>query len=769
MKGLLQWLRVGCGLVAVMGASYLSQITAKPLEYNIPVCIRSQQFNRSLAVRAEFADLKATDAAAPFEMIAVADDHVAAKDGSALIIFKSAANPDKTGPIQFNEICTIEAVKAGTGAWADKVGFFPKRRLVWTFQGSKWNDKKDKDAAHFEPRVSDDTEPALKTDATHFAITSLSGKVGPIEQGALVNIVSRAAGQSNNRMMWVLNLDQKGVLPVLISSDDPWGRDPKSGLGGDRRIEAGKFTIGQIDAQLLNDGGWQDLARIAQEGKAKPGGIYASGGRSFIYEPAIFGKGAGFYSEQWKCEKPGTIWAKMKVKAKSDAIIYVSTQPKWMDAAGTYAFFFGAYKNSRSQIRKGTQVVMEVDVAKGGDPSVLVSPEGDDFWVSIEQQDDGKALLTAGKGPKVGENIKMSWTDEQPLKFVQYIGFGGWDSTVEYSNIAQTGNELGSKVPADFVHIPGAMKAVALSMQGGQVFLYGINEKGELLVWDGGSLKQTPWNTIELKDAQGAKIAKIIDVAAGADGTVAVVSGKRRVYFFNQKGHWAIVPNKLSGKKKVQVDIDRIAVGNAGSVIGLDKKKGNIYALIGDAWLLISEGAGLDIAAGYDGSLYALNAKHELFSWDAGAWKRLETGFAFSMISAVTKDMLYGIVVDGKKHKTYAFEKGVWEAMQAADGSDAVGLKDIIALPTKPTFIIVLDEQGNVYRKGEVAVSLDDAVKIGVPVFSAAVKAAEKRKKFTKKDRVKHGRTRAGKTIKKQKAVSRSSVAQKRETKNQNG
>ncbi len=747
MKGLLKALRVGSVLLGIVGIGSLSQVTAIPLEYNTPVCIRSQQFNRMLAVRAEFAGLKSTDSAAPFEMVAVADDHDLAKDGSALVVFKSAATPEKTGPIQFNEICTIEAVKAGTGAWADKVGFLVKRRLVWTFSGSKWNEAKDKDAVHFEPRVSDDTEPALKTDAVKFTITSPTGKTGTIEQGAVVNIVSRAPGAANNRMMWVLNLDQKGVLPVLISSDDPWGRDPKSELGGDRRIEAGKFTISNIDTQLLNDLGWQDLARVVTEGKAKPGGKYASGGRNFTYEPAIFGKGGSVYSEQWKSDKPGTFWVKFKARAKSDVIVYISTQPKWMDAAGTYAVFFGAYKNTRSQIRKGTQVMMEVDVTKGGDPSALIIGKGtefDELWVNIEQHDDGKAVITAGKGSKVGENIKMSWTDEQSLRFVQYVGIGGWDSSIECENIAQSGNEQGAKVPADFVQIPGSMSAVALSMLEGKVFLYGINNKNQLYVWDTGSLKQDPWNPVELKDAMGAKIASVVDVAAGADGTVAVVSAKRRVYFFTKQGHWAVASNKLiSGKgsnKRKAVTIDRIAIGNAGTVMGLDKKEKNIYVLQGDAWLLLSEGEGLDIAAGYDGSLYALNTKHELFSWETSAdkkesaWKRMETGLAFSMISAVTREELYGIVVDGKKHKTYAFVKGAWEPMQTADGSDAVGLKDIIALPTKQRFSIVLEgDRGYVYRKGEPDVQLDDTIKMGVPVLPMTEKPLEKDTKPSKK------------------------------------
>ncbi|MBM3887003.1 hypothetical protein FJ364_03655, partial [Candidatus Dependentiae bacterium] len=386
MKSFLQifyaW-RVCVGVISLCGIPS-SLMLAKPLEYNVPVCIRSQQFNRSLIVRAEFQDLKSTDVAAPFELVAVVDDNEAAKDGSSLFVFKSASDPKKNGPIQFNEICTIEAVKAGTGAWNDKKGFFAKRRLLWTFPGSKWPDKnKEGIEVHFQPRVSDDAEPALKTEAKNFAITSPQGKTGVVQQEDVVNVVSRASGPSNNRMMWVLNLDQNGILPVLISSDDPWGRDSKSGLGGDRRIEAGKFTISAIDGQLLNDAGWTDLAKIVQQGIAKPGGSYVPGNKSFIYEPAIFGRGNPLYSDQWKAEQSANLWVKWKAKAKSDVMVHVSTQAKWMDEAGTYFILFGGYKNTRSQIRKGAKIVMEVDVAKGGDPSTLVSgglPGNGSMW-----------------------------------------------------------------------------------------------------------------------------------------------------------------------------------------------------------------------------------------------------------------------------------------------------------------------------------------------------------------------------------------------------
>lgn len=690
-------------------------VCLKPLEYNVPVSIRSQQFNRSLVVRAEFADLKPDGAALPFELVAVTDDHVAAKDGSAFVVFKAAADPKRRGPIQYNEICTIEAIKAGGGAWADKVGFFSKRRLMWTFPGSKWGDK---DGVHYQIRVSDDTEPALKTEATSFAITSPAGKTGDVLQSDPVYLVSRTPGLSNNRMVWVLNLDQKGVLPVLVSSDDPWGRDPKSGTGGDRRPEAGKFLISEIDTQLLNDEGWRDLARITQEGIAKPGGKYMPGKRSFHYAPAVFGRGMASYHDQWKAEQPANLWVKWRARAKSDVMLHVSTQPKWMDAAGTYFILFGGYKNTRSQIRKGTQVVMEVDVSKGGDPTALVTgglpgngSMWDDYWVNLEQVDT-KIIITAGKGSEIGKNVKMTWTDEQPLKFVQYIGFGGFDTTVEIEKIAISGNEQSAQIPSDFVQIPGTMKMIGLGLYDKQALLLGINEKGALLQWDTGSIKPSPWNVVALKDDHGAKISKVIDVASAADGTVALVSGKRRVHLLNrEKGQWVLLSNK--GPKKKKVSIDRIALGNAGTLVGLDKKTKNIYFWHSDVWVLISEGEGLDIAAGFDGSIFALNTKHKVFSYDGKSWKQLESALDFHMISAASKNELYAITLQDKKYKTYVYEKGSWEALQTSEGKDSVGLKDILALPTNPHFLVALDFQGNVYRKGEPKVQLGD-IKLGV-------------------------------------------------------
>jgi hypothetical protein len=752
-------------LLAAAGAvaSSVSWVEAKPLEYNVPVCIRNQQFNRSLVVRAEFADFKSDSAAAPFELVAVPDDNMAAKDASALVVFKSVANPKKNGPIQYNEICTIEAVKAGTGAWKDKAGFFAKRRLLWTFPGSKWGDK---DGVHYQVRVSDDTEPGLKTDAVSFAITSPAGKTGDIAQEDSVYLVSRAPGQSNNRMVWVLNLDQSGVLPVLVSSDDPWGRDPKSGVGGDRRTEAGKFLIGEVDVQLLNDDGWRDLAKITQQGIAKPGGKYTPGGRSFWYAPAVFGRGVALYHDQWKAEHAANLWVKWRARTKSDVMVHVSTQPKWMDAAGTYFIMFGGYKNTRSQIRKGTQVVMEIDLSKGGDPTALVSgglpgngSMWDDYWVNLEQV-DAKIVITAGKGTEVGKNVKMTWTDEQPLKFVQYVGFGGFDNVVEYEKVVISGNEQSASLPSDFVQIPGTLRSIALGVYDNRALLLGLSAKGMLLQWDTGSLKPSPWNVVAVKDERGAKISKVIDVACAADGTVALVSDKRRVYLLDRdKGRWKLVPNKIAKKKKVS--IDRIALGNAGTLVGLDKKTKNIYFWHGGMWHLISEAEGLDIAAGFDGGVYALNTKHQLFVYDGKTWKRLETGLEFHMISAVSKDQLYGIALVDKKHKTYVLEKGSWEPLQTTEGKDSVGLKDILALPTNPHFIVALDMQGNVYRKGEPQVQMGD-VKVGVLTLASEDVDDDGKKVSTKKSKKKTAKSGSKKKSVKKSESSTTSAADKR-------
>jgi hypothetical protein len=714
-------------LVSVCGQAVA--LPSRPLEYNVPVCIRAQEFNRSLAVRAQFTDIKGTAAAAPFELVAVADDSDAARDGSALLVFKSAAKPERVGTIQFNELCTIHAVKAGSGAWADKAGFLSKPRQLWTYPGSKWGNQK---GPHYQPRVSDASEPKLKTNATHFAITSPQGKTGVINQNDPVYIVSRASGPANNRMMWVLNLDQDGVLPVLMSSDDPWGRDPKSGLDGDRRYKAGTMQIGTIDPTLLNDAGWADLARVVPQGVAKPGGNLVAGGKSFSYQPAILGKGAVQYSEQWKSDKPGTMWAKFKVRAQSDIMVHLSTQPKWMDAAGTYFILIGGYKNSRSQIRKGTQVVMEVDVAKGGDPAVLISgglPANgsmwDDYWIEVEQH-DANCVISMGKGSDVGQNVKMSWTDEQPLKFVQYLGLGGLETAVDFEKINMSGNDDTPRVPVGFKQIPGTMNAVALGLYEDKPFMLGINAKSTLWLWDSGSLKTTPWEEVEVKNSHGVKISQVVDVAAAADGATAIVSGKRRVYRLNrEKGYWEIVPNKLNKKNKAM--IDRIALGNNGTLIGLDKQLRNIYFFNKTEWVLLSEGEGLDIAAAFDGSIYALNTKHQLFVHDGKAWHRIESSFAFSMINALSKDELYGIVLDGKTHKTYVYSKGSWEPLQTADGAEAVGVKDIMALPSNPSCMALLDQQGNIFYRGQQAAKLGD-VKAGVLtiVVEEKAKAADK-------------------------------------------
>ena len=106
------------------------------------------------------------------------------------------------------------------------------------------------------------------------------------------------------------------------------------------------------------------------------------------------------------------------VRAKNDAHLgfFSESQDK------LYEIVIGGWTNSNSAIR--SFIPSENNEVKDPTPSILNSNEDRPFWADAK---DG--LIRFGRGNIIGNDIVLSWQDNQPLD-PSYVGFmTGWGSS----------------------------------------------------------------------------------------------------------------------------------------------------------------------------------------------------------------------------------------------------------------------------------------------------------------------------------------------------
>jgi hypothetical protein len=410
------------------------------------------------------------------------------------------------------------------------------------------------------------------------------------------------------------------------------------------------------------------------------------------------------YHENWKFGMPGQGWIKFKARGVQDITLFFSSLPQELPGA-MYCVFIGGYDNTRSYIRKewGGANLYEIDTLKGGNPQAIVTGgrpgngmQWDDYWIKIDN-----GLVTFGKGVNVDQNEIGRWQDPNPLKFVQYIGFGGWDVAVDYKDIQISGApvvELPINLPVGFNAEEGKVKRITVGSRNGELEVWAVAFDEQLYRYDPYSMAPLPWVKQEFKNAAGA-LMKFEDISCASDGTLVAIGeqGKALRYDWDKKAWNPIDP----GKGNEAIDLEFISAGNKDCIWAVDTDDKDICELTKEGWKVRADGVGAYVAAGVDRTIVGLNAKGEAFRYDGGRWFEMP-GVLLERVAVGDKDNIIGST--DKDNALWQWKDNKWQPMLGGDGKPATGL-DEIAVNAAGT-IFGADEDGDVYHKGDAGVAL---------------------------------------------------------------
>lgn len=419
------------------------------------------------------------------------------------------------------------------------------------------------------------------------------------------------------------------------------------------------------------------------------------------------------YHENWKLGLPGQGWVKFKAKTEQDINVSFSSVPKDLPGA-TYFVSIGGYDNTRTIIYSGTNLY-EINTSAGGNPNAIITdgrprdgilkikdgkPEFGqqyvDYWIKVDN-----GLITFGKGTEVGQGELGRWQDPNPLKFVQYVGFGGWDVAVDYKDIQMSGApviEIPVNLPDKFEAEEGKAKRVAVGSLNGELEVWVVGFDNQLWRYDAYSMAPLPWAKQEFKDAAGA-VMKFEDVSCASDGTMVAIDdhGKALIYDRTKKAWSPIAP----GKGNESLDFEFISAGNKDCIWAVDTEDKDIYELTKDGWVVRADGIGAYVACGVDGTVVALNAKGEAFRYNSGKWFEM-SGVLLERVAVGDKDNIFGST--DKDNALWQWKADKWEPVLGKDGKPASGL-DEIAVNAAGTFFGA-DEDGDIYHRGEAGVTV---------------------------------------------------------------
>lgn len=461
----------------------------------------------------------------------------------------------------------------------------------------------------------------------------------------------------------------------------------------------------------------------------------ATGGTSYVN----FGGSLLKFNESWKIGLPGNGWVKFKANAVRDLYVAFSTLPLSFDGptrGAGYIFWLGQNWNLTSGITKYSNyawIYADPDTKKniylkatnvnaGGNPNAIVSAgKLEDYWFQVK---DG--VVSWGKGTEVGKNEMMTWTDPEPLGFVQYVCLGGAPGLriefkdIQFSTIPVV--EIPINLPANFEAEPclvqEAGKAeevvkfarITVGSYNNELEAWGLreikNEKGEvtateLYTYLPYSMKPSAWEKKEFKNDAGV-VFKFEDISCASDGTLVgiLVDGKGMIYN-RTTSKWEVLN---PGKDHADLDLDLISAGSKNSIWAVDTDANEIYMWTADGWVAPKDSKGNEendgnfVAVGVDGTVVALNAAGASYSFDKGRWMQMP-GVNLEKVAVADKTHIIGSTKD---NALWEYKDGKWVAMLGADGKPATGL-DEISINAAGT-IFALDEDGDQYINGEAAV-----------------------------------------------------------------
>lgn len=457
-----------------------------------------------------------------------------------------------------------------------------------------------------------------------------------------------------------------------------------------------------------------------------------SGGKEYVYSPRLHKKFTPVYNDNWKFETPGKGFIIFDVQAKGNSVVSISTVADNL-ANNMYYLTLGDKKNSCITIRKSidgpifSKKDIRPDISQPSEQMSKSKKMVQSYWIKV---DDGK--ISCGSGRVLGEKELITWQDpDKPLK-VQFVGFAGGNSQVNFMNIELGGKEKIAQtavLPPAFSQEVGTLQRVAVGSRKGNLDVWGIGLDGGLWHWKLGSMAANPWEKQTIRVADGTSLASVDDISLSSKGDLFVVSKGRAFRYDGEKDRWNEFDTGMQ-----RLNIVRLS-GHEGNIWAV-ADDGAAYQLVKRSWQPRSDKKSSSrIKVSPDNEVFVLNQAGKVFKYKGNnQWSKISGNVVFKDFFVVNKELIFGI---DRHQRLWQFTQASgWAAVAALDKKQASGI--ISGAANAAGTIVVIDSKNHLYKlrnDGVPEKKIQQMMMQKAPALTAVKKNAVKKIKKSRKSK----------------------------------
>ena len=290
-------------------------------------------------------------------------------------------------------------------------------------------------------------------------------------------------------------------------------------------------------------------------------------------------------------------------------------------------------------------------------------------------------------------------------------------------------------LPKEFEEEVGDAISVGVGSKDGELEAWIVTPTGDLCRYDAYTMNPNPWVKMEAKDIAGTILTPLDTVSVSSDGEMYILTGKGSVYRYNWTNkNFEALP---LGAGKDNIKLDMISVGSKNEIWGVDTNH-NIYRYSGAEWEVVTKDVGTDVAAGVDGTVFAINTNGDVFKYLGNKkWEEIP-GIKLDNVAVGSKNHALG----SHKGDLWRYVDGKWAEVKDADGKSVGGVDELAINAAGTEFVI--DKNQDVWHHGEAGVEITkvpvkpDAASGEKPAVHAK-KAARKKGAMTRGQAAKKG------------------------------
>ncbi len=173
--------------------------------------------------------------------------------------------------------------------------------------------------------------------------------------------------------------------------------------------------------QSTNVSNW--LAQVITE-------MTTPGGTKFLFDPSKGTEKAYYAADKWLASTPDYMIVKFKAQAANDIYVHFVADAGTASSTNYVRLNIGGLGNTKTWLRNVINGTSS-DINIIADTAAVNSSILTDYWIKIIGN-----TVTYGRSATVGANQKGAWTIPGALKKLKYVGFGGYNQSVAYTNIS---------------------------------------------------------------------------------------------------------------------------------------------------------------------------------------------------------------------------------------------------------------------------------------------------------------------------------------------